>query len=143
MATYTTQYVSIECDSASITARKWIPESVVKIENKGRFFKYKTDRNCWAENQKELNPKKAKICPHSKLELGERLAGDSFQILIEGLKKLDFDVVNNSAKHKASSTTTNRYTFIQIVYPFKFIEQQLIKQSEIPSFSLVKFDSSL
>ncbi|RHX90240.1 hypothetical protein DLM76_20465 [Leptospira yasudae] len=110
---------------------------MVEIPKKGKCLKYKTDRNSWAKNKKELNPKKAIICVHSKLNLGETLSGDSFQVFVEGMKKLKFNIVSNSGTHNAKSTNTKRFTFVQIIVPFASIEKKLTQQPNEIKFTLI------
>lgn len=122
---------SIECLSAEIVSRKFIWESIINHPDAGRCVKYKTDRNSWARNIRELDPKCAVISKESKLDLGDCLESDSLLILNGTLKKFNLQLVNQTSTHKAQSITTNHYTYVQIIKPFSWVESQLSKSVKI------------
>ena len=118
---------SIECQSAEITARYLERVALIRIENIGRCLKYKTDRNSWATNLKELCPKVAKMNTNSKLDKGDKIEADSFLIYHNNLKPLKISIINYTGQHKAMQTVTSCFTYIQIAKSHIWLERNTKK----------------
>lgn len=131
MAKYINPSESIECLSAQITARRFTQGAVLSVNSFGLCFKYKTDRNSWATNQTELHPKQARVRKESRLDQGDILEADSFQLFYNSVLPLTLSLVNASGQHKASEATTQSFTFVQIVVPFEWLMRKLAKTGAV------------
>ena len=119
---------SIECERAEITTRKFCSPTLIKHPIIGRCIKIHCDRNSSAEIAKELTPKEYRISKASALNLGDTLKALKISVLLEGIrppKGKDFELVNESGRHKAQKYVSQSYTHAVIVVPFSHIQHAL------------------
>ncbi|MEO6302141.1 MAG: hypothetical protein ABIP51_03105 [Bacteroidia bacterium] len=106
--------------SANIAAKKITPSSPQNHPIIGLCIKYLCSRDGFAEITKELNPKKAQINEHSKINIGDRVAANSFYVLVKGFKKKEIGFGGRfSGSHNCNCFTTHtEYTYAEIQVPY-------------------------
>lgn len=97
----------------------------------GHFIKYDCSRNSSAENIEELEPKKFRYKLTSNLNLGTKLCAKSIYIITTQLSRLNFKIVNESGRHKASRGVINHYTFAEIKYPLENVLNSISKRKAL------------
>jgi len=122
---------SIECLSAEIHARKFIPKIVVNIPKIGRCYKYSCDRNSDAVIMQELNPKKALYNNNSALNIKDSIEGEGIFFLVNTIRRLFICVSPYTGRHKSQYTSTTDYTYAEITKPFPNLGN-LINPRNIP-----------
>lgn len=123
MPTFHKQGESVECNSAEILSRKFVPGSAVKLDGINFYVRYECDRNSSAEILKEVNPKKAKFNLKSNLNCGDKISADAITFYYQGLKKISIALGGNArtGTHTGQIIITKTFTYAIIKIPYSHI----------------------
>ncbi len=120
---YVLQGVSIESEASEIISRDIKRGSYIDIPKIGKCAKYNCKRNSEAAIRQELNPKQAIYKADSKLDLHDSISGENLIFCVSPFKKVSFDVINYTGRHKAQRAITNCYSFAELTLQFQFLKQ--------------------
>jgi len=129
MGVFVAAHESIECVKCQIIARKFVPSMPVRDPVLGLGIKYELSRNASAEILGELVPKEYKKKATSRLDLNDILKAESISAFVVGVKRLQWNLANQSGRHKASDVTFSQVCFAQIKYPLQNMLKSLEQKS--------------
>ena len=111
---------SIECESATVTAKKIEPSPPYNHEIFGKCLKFICKRDGEAIITKELDNKASSKCgvENSHKDIGDKLKAKTFYVLRQGVKAVKLKKVRFSGEHNARQFDTTEYTFAEISVPF-------------------------
>jgi hypothetical protein len=123
----------VESNGSTIVSKKIVPGIVLNHPTIGYCIKYLCTRDGYAEITKELNPKEAKLCTHSKLNNGDKIQANAFYVLVKSLRRKSIDFGGKmSGAHNCNSFSTNtEFTYAEISIPFSCGENITIKLEAI------------
>jgi hypothetical protein len=92
---------------------------------KKRMTLYECDWNSYAEIVKEYEGEPEEGTGHFNRSLGDRLEADAISVYIDTRRKIKFDVVNNSGRHKAQEFKIRDRCIATIKAPLKNLLKHL------------------
>ena len=113
---------SLECQKALIKARnvrQLMPYTHTKLNE--RVWPWKLQESAEAVIEEELNPKRARIEPTSKLNLGDQINGK----MIEGFSTNSIprpEVRTDSSSHRGQFSVASGFVFCRVSYIYRQIQ---------------------